>query len=154
MFYALFLSRQTPMIIKKIFSGFLPAGHKKIRSIRAIRVQAEMNYSETQITRITRIYVGWTLMIIRFHLFLSRQAPMIIKKIFSGFLPVGHKKDSFHSSYSCSGLNELFRNTNHSNDTNICRMNLNDNSFLSYISEPSDSNDYQQDFQWISARRA
>ena len=26
-----------------------------------------MNYSETQITRITRIYVGWTLMIIRFY---------------------------------------------------------------------------------------
>ena len=53
----------------------------------------------------------------------------------------GIKKDSFHSSYSCSGLNELFRNTNHSNDTNIYRMNLNDNSFLSYISEPSGSND-------------
>jgi len=55
---------------QKIFSGFLPAGHKKkIRSIRAIlgvasvslrrraRVQALMNYSETQITQMTRIYV-------------------------------------------------------------------------------------------------
>ena len=32
-------------------------------------------------------------------------------------------------------------------------MNLNDNSFLSYISEPTGSKDYQKDFQWISARK-
>jgi hypothetical protein len=41
-FHALFLSRQAPMIFKKIFNGFLPAGHKKIRSIRVICVQEQV----------------------------------------------------------------------------------------------------------------
>ena len=39
-----------------------------------------------------------------FLLFLSRQAPMILKKIFSGFLPAGHKKKSFYSSDSWAYL--------------------------------------------------
>jgi len=40
--FLLFLSRQAPMIFKKIFQGFLPAGHKKkIRSIRVICVQEQ-----------------------------------------------------------------------------------------------------------------
>ena len=64
----------------------------------------------------TRIYVGWTLMIIRFFYFWTARLQWFLKRFLMDFCPSGQRIDSFYSSDLCSrtrSVNPLLYNPFH-----------------------------------------